>query len=328
MKELCIALLLLMAFSRKVSAETFTAWNLEDIVHPELKKYFMMMPGIGLSSEILQYVREGMTPSPESLPKDESVDVRNEILPSGLRVRVYTPKTEKAEYPGLLWIHGGGHFSGTPEYTEWLQLAFVKEIGCIVVAPAYRFAPENPYPADVEDCYEALTWMAEKLPVRKDRVAVVGGSAGGGLSAAMTLIARDKGGPAIHFQALFYPQLDCRMNTPSSYQIADNRATGRNICLTSWKWYLGDLSGDVPVYASPALEKDLSGLPAAYIMVGGIDPFKDEAITYAQRLMQAGVPVELHVIPGAYHAFDQLLDPAISVKIRNEYINAIKEALQ
>lgn len=308
-------------------AETFTPWDLEAMIHPEIKKYFMMMPGTELTSEILPYVREVMTPPPESLPKDEAVDVHDEILPSGLRVRVYTPATKKAEYPGLLWIHGGGHFSGTPEYTEWLQLAFVKKIGCIVVAPYYRLAPENPYPADVEDCYEALTWMTEKLPVRKDRIAVVGGSAGGGLSAAMTLMARDKKDPEIHFQALFYPQLDCRMDTPSSYQIADNRATGRNICMTALKWYLGDLSGDVPVYASPALEKDLSGLPPAYIMVGGLDPFRDEAITYAQRLMQAGVPVELHVIPGAYHAFDMLIDPAISVKVRNEYINAIKEAL-
>ena len=172
-------------------------------------------------------------------------------------------------------------------------------------------------------------WMTEKLPVRKDRVAVVGGSAGGGLTAALTLMSREKKGPAISFQVLFYSQLDYRMDTPSSYQIADHRVAGRNLCLTSWKFYLGDMNGDVPVYASPALEQDLSGLPPAYVMTGELDPFRDETITYAQRLMAAGVPVELHVVPGVFHGFELYIpDAPVSRKAVNEYVNAMVNALK
>lgn len=344
MNILCTLLLFLLASPFTASAETFQPWNLDDLVHPDLKPYLMMMPSFDVTRENLNFLREVSVPAPDSLPKDDSVDVRNETLSSGLRVRVYTPKTEQAplsssgcnagasalqqELPALLWIHGGGHMLGVPEGDEWLLLTFAKEIGCIVVAPYYRLSPEHPYPADLEDCYEALVWMTENLPVRRDRVVVIGGSAGGGLTAAITLMARDKKGPAIHFQALFYAQLDYRMDTPSSHQIADRRVAGRNLALVSWKFYLGDLSGDVPVYASPALAEDLSGLPPAYVMTGELDPFRDETITYAQRLMAAGVPVELHVIPGAYHAFDGIQNAPISVKARNEYINALKEALK
>ncbi len=321
-------LLFLATFPFTLSAEIFQAWNLDELVHPDLKHYLHMMPSFDMTLDKLAFVREFAVPKPESIPKDDSVDVRNETLSSGLRVRVYTPKTEQKDLPAMLWIHGGGHMHGIPEMDEFLLLTFAKEIGCIVVAPDYRLSPENPYPADLEDCYEALVWMTENLPIRKDRVAVIGGSAGGGIAAALTLMARDKKGPAIHYQVLFYSQLDYRMDTPSSHQITDKRVPGRNIALLSWKCYLGGLSGDVPVYASPAMEQDLSGLPPAYVMTGELDPFRDETITYAQRLMAAKVPVELHVVPGAYHAFDALQDAPISIKARNEYINAIKEALK
>ena len=344
MKILCTLLLLFTTFPFTLSAETFQTWNLDELVHPDLKPYLQMMPSFDLTLDNLGFVRGVAVPAPESLPKDSSVDVRNETLSSGLRVRVYTPKTEQAilsssgcnaggsvlqqDLPAILWIHGGGHMLGVPEGDEWLLLTFAKEIGCIVVAPDYRLSPENPYPADLEDCYEALVWMTENLPIRKDRVAVVGGSAGGGIAAALTLMARDKKGQAIHYQVLFYSQLDYRMDTPSSHQIADHRVPGRSMALFSWKCYLGGLSGDVPVYASPAMEQDLSGLPPTYMMTGELDPFRDETITYAQRLMAAKVPVELHVVPGAYHAFDLVQAAPISVKARNEYINAIKEALK
>ena len=278
--------------------------------------------------------------------------------------------------PGLLWIHGGGHIIGTPEMDDELCIRFAKEIGssgCVVVAPDYRLAPENPYPADVEDCYEALIWLTERSNVDKARIAVAGQSAGGGLTAAVALMARDRKGPAIRFQMPLYPQLDYRNITASSNQITDHRVWCKDFNLAAWKMYLsaptaptaataassntvsnagtdvasvastddkGTGSNDgsngsganecnIPAYASPAMAEDLSGLPPAYIMVGTLDPFRDEDIAYAQRLMAAGVPVELHVIPGATHGFEGVFaDAPLSINAVNEYVNALKEALK
>lgn len=324
-----MALLVVVLFCGMASAEDFTVWNIDDMVAPGLKPYLDAKPPRVIDSESLPALRKALTIPPEKLPKNDRVNVRNEILPSGLRVRVYTPKTEKAKYPALLWIHGGGYIMGTPEGNEDLSLRIADELGFIVVAPDYRLAPEYPYPAGIDDCYEALVWMTENLPVRKDRVAVAGQSAGGGLTAAVALMARDKKYPAIHFHMPLYPMLDCRNVTPSSHQINDHRAWCRDFNITAWGMYLAGVSGNIPAYASPTMAKDLSGLPPAYIMVGMLDPFRDEAIEYAQRLMQAGVPVELHVIPGVTHGFEAIFtDAEISVKAVNEYVNALKEAMK
>lgn len=311
------------------SGEEISEWNINERVHPQLKQYIMDKPERVITLETLPELRKVLTPSPESLPKNERVDVHDEFIGNGLRVKVYRPKKEMKEYPALLWIHGGGHIMGTPEGETALSLRIADELCCIIVAPDYRLTPENPYPADLEDCYSALVWMTENLPVRKDRIAVAGQSAGGGLTAAVALMARDKKYPAICFQMPLYPMLDYRNITPSSYQIRDHRVWCRDFNLDSWKWYLKDVSGDVPVYASPALAEDLSGLPPAYILVCGLDPFRDEDIDYAKRLMQAGVPVELHVFQGGTHGFEAIFtESELSIKAVNEYVNALAEALR
>ena len=323
------ALLLLLVTAGMSSAEDFTPWNLNERIHPDLKDGFMAMPEMTITAETLNDLRKMFRLPPEALPKDEAVDVRNETLPSGLRVRVYTPKTGKEKYSALLWIHGGGHIIGTPEQDEGLCLRIAKEADCIVAAPDYRLAPEYPYPADVEDCYEALVWLTENLPVRKDRVAVAGQSAGGGLTASVALVARDRKGPALCFQMPLYPMLDYRTMTPSAQQVVDHRVWCKDFNITAWEMYLGKISGNVPAYASPSMAEDLSGLPPAYIMVGQLDPFRDEDITYAQRMLQAGVPVELHVVPGAFHGFENILpDTPLSIKAKDEYIKALAEALK
>lgn len=311
------------------SGEEFSEWNIDEMIHPALKQYIMNKAPKVINSETLPEIRKNLTVPAEALPVNERVNVRNEILPSGLRVRVYTPKAEKSEYPGLLWIYGGGHLMGSPEGNEALLLRIADEIGCIVAAPAYRYTPENPYPADLDDCYSALVWMTENLPVRKDKIAVSGQSAGGGLTAAITLRARDLGGPAICFQMPLYPMLDYRNITPSSHQMNDPRSWSRDFNIFAWEKYLVNVSNDVPIYASPAIAEDLSGLPPAYILVCGLDPFRDEDIIYAQRLMQAGVPVELHVISGATHGFEAIFpDSELSIKAVNEYVNALAGALK
>lgn len=329
MRKIFAVILLLAVTAGISSAEDFTVWNIDDMAAPWFKPYLDAKPPRTITRETLPALRKVLTIPPESLPKNERVNVRNETLPSGLRVRVYTPKVEKAEYPALLWIHGGGYIMGSPEGNEDLSLKIADELGFIVAAPDYRLAPEHPYPAAVDDCYEALKWLAENPKVRKDRIAVAGQSAGGGLTAAVALMARDKKYPALHFQMPLYPMLDYRNVTPSSHQIQDHRAWCRDFNIFAWGVYLANVSGDVPAYASPSMAADLSGLPPAYIMTETLDPFRDEDIAYAQRLMTAGVPVELHVIPGVTHGFEAIFtDAEMSVKTVNEYVNALKEAMK
>ena len=178
----------------------------------------------------------------------------------------------------------------------------------------------------------ALHWLADRDNVNKAKIAVAGDSAGGGLTAAVALRNRDEKGPALCFHMPLYPMIDYRNITPSSSKITDHRVWNRDFNLVAWEMYLGNdaiKENKVPEYASPAIAADLSNLPPAYIMVGTLDTFRDEDITYAQRLLQAGIPVELHVVPGAFHGFDILLpNNPMSSHYRNEYINALANALK
>jgi acetyl esterase/lipase len=179
----------------------------------------------------------------------------------------------------------------------------------------YRIAPEHPHPTPVEDCYAALRWLAEgaaTLGVDPARIGVMGDSAGGGLAAGVCLLARDRGGPPVAAQLLIYPMLDDRTHTPDpallpflTWSYDDN--------ITGWAALLGDKAridgagtGAVSPYAAPARATDLTGLPDTYIDVGDLDIFRDEDITYARRLSDAGVPTELHLHPGCPHAFEAL----------------------
>lgn len=327
MVKLLAALLLLMAFAVGAQAQV---WDLDSMVHPDLRSALKAMPEMRLTPELIPAIRESQAQMARTLNyADDSVKVYDEIInDDGLRVRVYVPKETRDSYPALLWIQGGGRISGLPELDDWLMFEFIREAGCIAVAPVYRLAPEHPYPADVDDCMEALRWMVNTLPVRKDRVAVGGLSAGGGLAASVALKARDERGPALCFELLLYPQLDYRNDTPSMKQIADKRVWNGEFNALSWRLYLNGTE-KVSEYASPAIAQNLAGLPEAYIMVGTLDPFRDEAITYAQRLMQSGVGTELHVIAGGYHCFEVYEREApVSKRARREYTEALSRALK
>jgi acetyl esterase len=200
----------------------------------------------------------------------------------------------------------------------------------VVVSVAYRLAPEHPYPAGLEDCYAALVWLAghaAELGVDPARLAVAGGSAGGGLSAALALLARDRGGPALCFQYLAIPELDDRLTTPSMQAFVDTPLWNRPSAVRSWEYYLGPGlaagSDDVPPYAAPSRATDLAGLPPAYISVCEFDPLRDEGIAYAQALLAAGVSVELHLFPGTFHG-STMVNPAAAISRRqNEETAAV-----
>ncbi|MEM7094598.1 MAG: alpha/beta hydrolase [Actinomycetota bacterium] len=259
-------------------------------------------------------------PAPEL---DPSVAISEEMVPGhdgdpDVRVKVYRPADLTASAPALLWIHGGGMVLLDADGDDAHCVRRAAEQGCVVVSVDYRLAPETPAPGLVNDCYAALSWLAsnaDDLGVDADRIMIGGASAGGGLAAGLALFARDQGGPAIAGQMLVYPMLDHRNETPSSHAITDPRVWNRQSNLLAWEAYLG--GGEPTPYSSPSIAEDLSGLPPAYINVGTLDMFLDEDIAYAQAMLRAGVPVDLHVYEGAFHASNNFVaDHPTSVRWR------------
>jgi acetyl esterase/lipase len=254
------------------------------------------------------------------------------------RAKIYRPAAKPQDIlPVMLWCHGGGYVAGNLEDDDPLCEVFALEADCCVVTVDYRLAPEFPYPAGLEDCYAALVWIvqqAETLRVDPTHLAVIGGSAGGGMAAALALLARERGGPALCFQMPLYPMLDDRNCTPSSHEItAQNfpNLWNRQNNLYAWNCYLKDLHAtyaDIPATAAPTRAADLHGLPPAYFCVGTLDMFRDEILDYVTRLAQADVPVELHLYPGCYHAFESIFTPtAVGNRCRAEYVAAMRRAL-
>ena len=260
------------------------------------------------------------------------IEDRNIAAPDALLelvVRIYKPTGIFGSHPGILFIHGGGMIMGSIETENHKAAMLCETIQSIVVSVEYRLAPENPHPAQVQDCYEALVWMsknASELGLDTDRLAIVGGSAGGGLAIATALMARDQEFPKLSFQMANYPMIDDRNETPSSKEITDVGIWDRKANIEAWDWYLGGKNADE--YAAPARAKDLSGLPPTFIDVGELDLFRDEDIEFAKRLLQAGVTTELHVYPGAYHASESFAPEAeLSKQIWTKRIEALKRAL-
>ena len=203
----------------------------------------------------------------------------------------------------------------------------------VVVSVDYRVAPEHPFPVPLDDCYAGLVWLAQSadaLGVDPARIAIGGSSAGAGLAAGLTLLARDRGEVLVCYQHLIYPMLDDRNVTPSSHAITDPRVWNRTSNLAGWNAYLAGRAGsdDVSPYAAPARAANLAGLPPAYIAVGTLDLFMDEDIEYARQLAAAGVRVELHVYPGVFHASPTYIaDAAVSRRWTADQQAAIARAL-
>jgi acetyl esterase/lipase len=256
-----------------------------------------------------------MVPGPEGVPE--------------IMVRVYRPLNASGPLPGVYFIHGGGMILGNVEGESPVAEQVCEQVGAVVVSVEYRLAPEHPHPAPAEDCYAGLAWMARnaaELGFDPARLAVYGGSAGGGLTIAVVLLARDRGFPAVKFQMPIYPMIDDTNETPSSREITDIGIWDRAGNIEAWQWYLG--GGKPDQYAAPARAEDLSGLPPAFIDVGTMDLFRDEDITFAMRLMQAGVPTELHVNPGAYHASENFApQAALSQRIWARRFDALRRGL-
>ncbi|URN10286.1 alpha/beta hydrolase [Actinomadura madurae] len=273
------------------------------------------MPYVGLEDPLKARAAMRDLVSALSRPADdEGVHIQDRTVPGPpgappVPVRVYRPREASGPVPVLVYFHGGGFVTGSLDNEHERCVTFAAEDGVAVVSAGYRLAPEHPYPAGFDDCYAATVWAHEhagEFGGDPERVAVGGGSAGGALAATVALRARDEGGPPLVFQMLLYPVLDDRMDTPSMRTFTRPPLFNRTDVEHMWRHYLGGRTA-VPAYAAPARAEDLSGLPRAYVLVPEYDPLRDEGLTHAHRLIGAGVPTELHHVPGACHGFDGIM---------------------
>jgi acetyl esterase/lipase len=254
-------------------------------------------------------------PAPEPAPGVTATGF-TAVAPDGADVPLvwFTPADRAEPGPAWLYVHGGGMVLGSVALDDSMIRQHVAQTGVPMLAPDYRLAPEHPHPAPVEDCYAALVHLtrhAGELGVDPSRIGVTGFSAGGGLAAAVTLLARDRGGPAIARQLLVYPMLDDRTTLPDP-AIAPYATWTYEDNALGWRSLLGDLADDqdVPWSAAAARATDLTGLPPAYVETAELDIFRTEDVVYAERLAAAGVPVELHLHPGCVHGFDGIAPDA------------------
>ncbi|MEZ7005479.1 alpha/beta hydrolase [Streptomyces sp. AD55] len=308
------------------------------LVDPEVAAVLDIFAPLHLSAESLSEIRGAQPPPRRDTPAPQTpyprVTTTEKWIPGtegdpDVRVLHYQPKARTTPTAALVWMHGGGYVLGKADIDESLCHRIAAETGASVVSVDYRLAPETQEPSPVHDCYAALRWVhdnADDLGVNRDRIAVGGASAGGGLAAALAILARDRGEVPVTFQLLIYPMLDDR--TASTVQAhpyagefvwtpADNRF--------GWTSLLGREPGgdDVCPYAAAARVERMAGLPPAFISVGALDLFAEEDIAYATRLIRAGIPTELHVYPGAYHRYDMVPDARVTQAHFRDCIEAL-----
>lgn len=313
------------------------------LVDQDLLPVLDALPTIALTKEHLRAIREparhSLLPqiaSPEAQHAVE-LDLHRTRGPShadDIALHIYKPRSAQRLLPCIFHIHGGGYVSGSAAQLEPIHRQLSHTLDCIIVSVDYRLAPEHPFPASIEDCHTGLAWTfanADALGIDKQRIGVMGESAGGGLAAALALLTRDRGDYELAFQHLIYPMLDdrtCIVEEPNP-TAGEFIWTPHNNCF-GWTSLLGHEPGlpEVSPYAAPARATDLTRLPPTFIACPALDLFIDEDIAYAQRLLRAGVPTELRIYPGGFHGFDIFGgDAPLAVRARADSVAALKRAL-
>ncbi len=308
------------------------------LVDPQLLPLLETWPTVELARDMLPTLRD-MPPRIAVNPADIArADMEIRKIPGpkdapDVEVRIYRPHGVGDVLPAVLHIHGGGYVMGRAAMMEAAHRPLVADLRCCVVSVEYRLAPETPYPGAVEDCYAALRYMcnnAGDLRIDTARLGVMGESAGGGLAAALALLARDRREFKLAFQHLIYPMLDdrtCVADDPHPH-VGEFIWTPHNNRF-GWASLLGKAPGgsDVSIYAAAARAEDLSNLPRTFIATGALDLFLEENIDYARRLMRKGVPVELHVYPGAFHGFNLAIDADVTKRAARDSKAALARAL-
>jgi acetyl esterase/lipase len=272
----------------------------------------VMPASFSFSNEMLPRIRPVAAARKLPALPDVSVSERRVPGPAGSPdVLLYIVNAKAGtRRPAILHTHGGGYIVGTAQTDIRNLQEIAQTLDCVIVSVEYRLAPETRWQGSVQDNYTGLKWLhanADEIGADRSRIAVMGESAGGGHAALLAIMARDRGEVPLVAQILLYPMLDDRTGStvkpPEHVGLLIWRAQDN---VFGWRSFLGQEPGGrtVPAGAVPARVAKLAGLPSAFIGVGSIDLFVDEDVTYARRLVDAGVPTELIVVPGAFHGFD------------------------
>ncbi|MFJ7154244.1 alpha/beta hydrolase [Streptomyces sp. NPDC101118] len=294
---------------------------------PELEAFVPLFPRAGLDDPVTARRRFAELAAALPAPDTSGMEIEDHTVPGDpdVPVRVYRPYGARG---AVVWLHGGGWVMGDLD-TEHPWAARIAALsGAAVVSVGYRPAPEHPFPAALDDAWAALAWTAEQaagLGIDPERIAVGGHSSGGNIAAGLALRARDEGGPALRFQLLNQPSLDDRQTSWSARHFDGTPSFDRDKATAAWRHYLG--GRPATPYAAPARAEDLSGLPPAYLSTAEFDPNRDEGIAYALRLLEAGVPVELHQWPGTFHGSQAVLSAEVSQRQHAELGGALRRAL-
>lgn len=250
-------------------------------------------------------LKEGVLEIPEDLIVKNKMILGLNNSPA-IRLRIYQPKNI-LNAPVMLYFHGGAFIFGTPEQLDFVFYRLAIDTQMVIVSVDYRLAPEHPFPAAIEDGYAALLWIAKhgnEIDADVNKIIVGGSSAGGTLALGLTHMARDLQGSAIAFQYLLYPPTDNRLETVSMIEFAHAPMQTMKSAAYMWNYYLGNNKDTIPDYAVPLRQQNFSNLPPASVIVCELDPLRDEAVAYAEKLRDANGIVELIEVKGAIHAFD------------------------
>jgi len=316
--------------------EKTAAAGTRHLVDPQVLPILDIFPPMELTAQTLTTIR-ATPPLPGAPPEipPELISVPGASGAPEVGLRVFVPRAQARRRAAIYHIHGGGFVLGTAAMSDFANSARATEQNAVVVSVDYRLAPEAAFPGPLEDCYAGLCWIAanaQRLGIDPEGIMVLGESAGGGLAAALALLARDRGGPRIAGQFLIYPMLDHR--TGGGDEVRPNPLTGEFIWTRAhnqfgWQAMRGSgvIDADRMGHFSPALAQDLSGLPPCFLATGSLDLFLEEDVEYALRLLRAGVPTELHLYDGAIHAFDLVVDAAVSQRFAADLSDALRRRL-
>lgn len=301
-----------------------------DKLDPELRGALEQMPPLEITRDNVAEIRALLATGVQ--PSTVEVLTETRTLPGdGGNIDVYIyRKSTRAAQPALLWVHGGGYIIGSAEDERARVIA--AELDMTVCSVDYRLAPEHPFPAGPEDCYAALEWMfaeSASLGIDPTRIAIGGASAGGGMSAGVALMNRDRANHPLRLQLLLYPMID-NLHDTASGQYENHPIWNQGTSFRAWEMYLdGTPREHASPYAAATRATDLTGLPPAYVCVGSEDLFRDEDVAYARRLIDAGVPCELAVFPGLYHGGDAFVPTAaVSRRLQQSFLAALRDALR